>query len=205
MQLKKIVNDDLILIIGKINPNDKYLDLLSSLSDYDLEILKKKTNSIVRHQFLCVRDILLKNDISAKIKYRNSGKPYLEDGRKISISHSNECVGFVISKNHSFGLDIEKYDKKILNIRQKFLHIDDYRFIDQDQLIESLTSIWCAKESIYKLSGKSSTFYSENLFVISKSGSKLVFGLKGHSADIQKFESNYYNTINFCVCLTKEI
>lgn len=205
MQLKKIVNDELILIIWKIEPNDKYLDLLSSLSDYDLEILKKKTNKIVRHQFLCVRNILLKNSISAKIKYRNSGRPYLDDGRKISISHSDECVGVVISNNHSFGLDIEKYDKKILNIREKFLHIDDYKFIDKDQLIKSLTSIWCAKESIYKLSGKSSIFYSKNLFVINKSGSKLVFGFKQDSSEIKKFESKYYNTVNFCICLTKEI
>jgi len=205
VQLKKIVNNDLILIIGKINPNDKYLDLLSSLSDYDLEILRKKTNSIVRHQFLSIRNILLKNDISAKIKYRNSGKPYLDDGRKISISHSDECVGVVISKNYSLGLDIERYDKKILNIRKKFIHIDDYEFIDQGQLIKSLTSIWCAKESIYKLSGESSTFYSENLFVINKSESKLVLGFKNDSGEIQKFESKYYNTANFCICLTKEI
>ena len=201
----KIVNNDLMLIIGKINLNDEYLGLLSNLPEYDLEILKKKTNRIVRHQFLCVRDILLKNEISAKIKYHNSGKPYLDDGRKISISHSDECVGVVISKNYSFGLDIEKYDKKILNIRQKFLHIDDYKYINNEELVKSLTSIWCAKESIYKLSGDSSTFYSKNLFIINKSESKLVFGFKDGNKEIQKFESEYYNTVNFCICLTKEI
>ena len=112
-------------------------------------------------------------------------------------------VGLIISKDQFFGLDIEKYDNKILNIKKKFLHQHDYNFLDNGDIVKSLTSIWCAKESIYKVLGNSSVFYSKNLYVVNKSKSKLILSFNDKNGVEEKFEAIYINNENFCICMLK--
>ena len=57
-----------------------------------------------------------------------------------------------MSSSHEVGIDIEKKRDKILRIAHKFTPIQEYRTIaNTDALIQKLTQVWCAKESLYKI------------------------------------------------------
>jgi len=106
-----------------------------------------------RRAFLSIRHLLGHVGYEDKDLYYNDfGKPHLNDGTHISISHSHNFTGIILSKTHQVGIDIEKQREKILRIAHKFTPIEEYRTIaNTDALITKLTQVWCAKESLYKI------------------------------------------------------
>lgn len=84
--------------------------------------------------------------------YNTNGKPFLADGTHISISHSHNFTGIILSESKEVGIDIERHREKILRIAHKFTPQHEYRTIaNADALILKLTRVWCAKESLYKI------------------------------------------------------
>ena len=55
--------------------------------------------------------------------YDNFGKPLLENGNYISISHSFEYSTVVVSK-FPVGIDIQKQTKKVIDVASKFIGIE---------------------------------------------------------------------------------
>ncbi len=80
--------------------------------------------------------------------YEKSGKPLLKDGKKISISHSFEFSGIIIS-DKEVGIDIEKNRDKIKRIAHKFTA--EQTILCPIDPIKHLTAIWGIKESLYKI------------------------------------------------------
>ena len=93
-------------------------------------------------------------NINANVLYSEKGKPYLNTGKEISISHSYQKVSVAVGRG-AIGLDIEKKrDDKILNIEQKFIREDERNWIPRNQdLADYLHIIWGIKEGLYKING----------------------------------------------------
>jgi len=81
--------------------------------------------------------------------YNGNGKPHLKDGKHISITHSYTFSGIIISDDE-IGIDIEKNREKIKRIAHKFTDTERDFLVDEN-LVEQLTVIWGAKESLYKI------------------------------------------------------
>ena len=63
--------------------------------------------------FMSIRHLLaVANYTDHDVYYDDFGKPYLKDGKHISITHSYEFSGIIIS-NNPVGIDIEKQREKI--------------------------------------------------------------------------------------------
>lgn len=94
------------------------------------------------------------------------GKPVIHNFPvHISLSHSADLSAILISKKFSVGIDIEKIDPKILRIKNKFLNDTEKKSISEEEELNQLYVIWCAKEAMYKLYGKKQLEFREHLFV----------------------------------------
>lgn len=107
-----------------------------------------------RESFLAVRQLLRGLGYAPESLYYDShGKPYLADGRHISISHSFDRVGVLLS-DEPMGLDIERLREKIVRIAPKFTPWQwQDKGLTQAEVVRHLTQIWSAKEAGFKVHG----------------------------------------------------
>lgn len=146
-----------------VNPNTKVLiwkieesfDTLYDgvyLTEKSEARISKMLSDIHKRGYLSVRHLLKTEGYTDDdLIYNGDGKPDLKDGKHISISHSHEYAGIIIS-NSEVGIDIEKQRDKILKIANKFTPLKEYRTLANDEaVIQKLTIVWCAKEALYKL------------------------------------------------------
>jgi len=107
-------------------------------------------SEIHQRGFLSVRHLLrIMGYKDADLFYTDDGKPHLKDGKHISISHSFIFSAIAVS-DHEIGIDIEKNREKIVKIAPKFV-ADEYDFMAEDNVVEFLTVVWGAKESLFKI------------------------------------------------------
>ncbi len=106
-----------------------------------------------RSAFLSIRHLLAEAGYSDQDLYYNEfGKPYLKDGNHISITHSHDFTGIIVSHESEVGIDIEMQRDKILKIAYKFTPIEEYKTLaNTDAIIRKLTIVWGAKEALYKI------------------------------------------------------
>ncbi|MFK7812656.1 MAG: 4'-phosphopantetheinyl transferase superfamily protein [Maribacter sp.] len=106
-----------------------------------------------RRGFLSIRHLMAEAGyVDEDLYYDAVGKPHLKDGNHISITHSNQFTGIIISETQEVGIDIEMQRDKILRIAHKFTPIEEYRTIaNSEALIRKLTIVWGCKESLYKI------------------------------------------------------
>ncbi len=106
-----------------------------------------------RRAFLSIRHLMAKAGyVDSDLYYDDWGKPHLKDGNHISITHSHNFTGIIVSETDEVGIDIEMQRDKILRIAHKFTPIQEYRTLaNTDAIIRKLTMVWGAKESLYKI------------------------------------------------------
>ncbi len=106
-----------------------------------------------RRGFLSIRHLLAKAGyVDHDLYYDEVGKPHLKDGNHISITHSHEFTGIIVSDHDEVGIDIEMQRDKILRIANKFTPLEEYKTLaNADALVRKLTIVWGAKESLYKI------------------------------------------------------
>jgi len=136
------------------------------LSEIEKTKLQGMTAQRRRTEWLTTRWLLqnvLSKDI--EISYQATGKPELKNADlSISISHCQEIVAVLIhTKGKSVGLDCETIAPRILKIKHKFAKRES-SYIQQNEL-ENLTVIWCAKEAMFKLYSKGAIDFNEHLKV----------------------------------------
>jgi 4'-phosphopantetheinyl transferase EntD len=101
-------------------------------------------------EVLMVRKLLQSSKPDAKILYKER-EPYLEPKTaEISITHSFPFAAVAISEN-KIGIDLEKFNPKILRVVDKFIYEDERGFIPENQTETFYTIIWSVKESMYKI------------------------------------------------------
>ncbi|WP_318310617.1 4'-phosphopantetheinyl transferase family protein [Flagellimonas crocea] len=106
-----------------------------------------------RRAFLSIRHLLAKAGyVDHDLYYDDFGKPHLKDGNFISITHSHNFTGIIVSETDEVGIDIEMQRDKILRIAHKFTPIQEYKTLaNTEALMRKLTIVWGAKESLYKI------------------------------------------------------
>ncbi|MCW3161554.1 4'-phosphopantetheinyl transferase family protein [Chryseobacterium oryctis] len=101
-------------------------------------------------EVLMVRKLLKSLKPDSKILY-NDREPFLSPkDAEISITHSFPFAAIAISKN-KIGIDIEKFNPKILRVIDKFTYENERGFIPSNNAVTFYTIIWSVKESMYKL------------------------------------------------------
>ncbi|WP_167605567.1 4'-phosphopantetheinyl transferase family protein [Maribellus sediminis] len=86
-----------------------------------------------------------------EIEYNGFGKPHLKNSyKKISISHSADFACVFVSNNR-IGIDIERADRNIDRVADRFLHAIEKTTISvfEDQQLAKV-AYWSAKEAIFK-------------------------------------------------------
>ena len=137
------------------------------LTQASLNRVDSMKSEIHQKGFLSVR-YLLKNFgyTDTDLFYDEYGKPYLKDGKFISITHSFNFTAIIISDKTPVGIDIEKKRDKIQRIAHKFTPIQEYRTIaNHDALIRKLTIVWGGKESLYKVYGKKKLLFLHHIYI----------------------------------------
>lgn len=164
MPLYKTINHNKTtkLLVWKI---EESLDELQSevvLNDRSANrIAGMKSESHVKG-FLAVRKLLaLAGYTDFDLFYTEDGKPHLKDGKNITISHSFDFSVIAIS-NSIIGVDIEKNREKIKRIASKFVGVEK-KYLVEENLVEQLTVIWGAKESLYKIYPDGGLLFIEHL------------------------------------------
>ncbi|MEI6866610.1 4'-phosphopantetheinyl transferase superfamily protein [Flavicella sp.] len=144
-----IVDKNTKVLVWEITETQQELEtiFLSNNSTTRLSNMRSETH---KKGFISVRHLLKELKYSdADLYYDSKGKPHLKDGKNISISHSFQYATIIIS-DKVIGIDIEKNRDKIKRISHKFIDKEN-QFLQKNNLIEQLTVLWAAKESLYKI------------------------------------------------------
>jgi len=161
------VNENTCVKIWKIEESFEVLFEPLNLKPESLERVMGMRSELHQRGFLSVRHLLRAFGYTDQdLFYDSNGKPYLKNGKQISISHSFTFSGIIISDG-DVGIDIEKQRDKIGVIAKKFV---DYEFLYLDtaatDYIRKLTVIWCIKESLYKLFATPGMLFKQHFLVI---------------------------------------
>lgn len=100
-----------------------------------------------RLEFLAVR-ALLKDMLGyvPEIRHDENGKPYMNGGVKLSVSHTQGYAAVMISGNCDVAVDVEYVSDRVCRVADKFLRKDETAGTPLEKL-----AVWCAKEALYKL------------------------------------------------------
>ena len=147
------VSPSIKVYIWKIEEPEKELAHGIELTSHCENRMSGMKSEMHRKGFLSIRHLMAEAGyVDADLYYDTVGKPHLKDGKHISITHSNQFTGIIISNSEEVGIDIEMQREKILRIAHKFTPIEEYRTIaNSEALIRKLTIVWGCKESLYKI------------------------------------------------------
>lgn len=147
------VNPTTQILLWKITePYDQLLSQVT-LKEKSAKRLYGMKSEMHRRGFLSVRQLIAEIGYSDHdLHYDASGKPYLEDGTHISISHSHEFSAIIVS-DKIVGIDLELCREKAAVIAHKFLHESEeaYLLTTDPDYIQKLTVLWGIKEVIFKI------------------------------------------------------
>ncbi|MEP2023186.1 MAG: 4'-phosphopantetheinyl transferase superfamily protein [Reichenbachiella sp.] len=159
----------------KTNPNCTSVGLAEITSEND-EILKLDHADLdhfhpkKRLEFLASRLLIEQMCEELSIAYNGIrkdefGKPHLIDSAfQISISHSYPMVGCAIHPSKPCGIDIEGNRPQLLKIKHKFLNKEELDYCGDD--LNRLCLHWSTKEALYKIHGRKSLIFAEQLNLI---------------------------------------
>lgn len=147
------ISKDTQALFWKVTETESELATAIALTPHCQHRVSGMKSELHRRAFLSVRHLLALVGYEDKdLIYNEFGKPFLKDGTHISISHSHHFTGIITSTSHEVGIDIEKQRDKILRIAHKFTRLKEYRTLaNTEAIIQKLTWVWCAKESLYKI------------------------------------------------------
>ena len=117
------------VLIWKIEEPYEELSEGMALTDHCQIRVDSMKSDIHRRGFMSVRHLLKEVGYTDfDLYYDEKGKPHLKDDTHISITHSFEFSGIIIS-DQEVGIDIEMQRPKILKIADKFTTVEDYRHL----------------------------------------------------------------------------
>ncbi|NOZ35033.1 MAG: 4'-phosphopantetheinyl transferase superfamily protein [Chlorobi bacterium] len=146
-------NNDYSLKLAKFEKNSDFLfqQIKNFLKDNEIANFLKIKNEKRKIEWLGTR-ILLKKMLGfyTEIQYNNNGSPYLKIDRHISITHSKNYIGIILSKNKNTGIDIEIISDRILKTASKFIPDTEIKTIKTHK---EIYLHWCSKETLFKIKG----------------------------------------------------
>lgn len=158
------LNDHSELLVWKIT--ETFDALFSSVALKDVSLARVENMKSEAHQkgFLGVRKLLESAGYDDfDLYYDEFGKPHLQDGKHISISHSNDFSAIVLSEVN-IGADLEILKDKTLKLAPRFMDISHLENLnDQDRLIKA-TVVWGIKESVFKIKNEVGISFKDHIF-----------------------------------------
>ncbi len=162
-----ITNKNTKVLIWKISESFQELAADIDLTESNQNRVDAMKSELHQRGFLSVRHLLKEVGlVDADLVYDEFGKPHLKNGQYISITHSFNFAGIIISDITPVGIDIEMQRDKILKIAHKFTPFQEYKTIaNHAALISKLTIVWGAKEALYKIYGKKKLRFLEHIYI----------------------------------------
>ncbi len=161
------VNATTKVLIWKIEESFDELSNGIKLTKHCQDRVDGMKSDLHKRGFMSVRHLL--NEVGYTdfdLYYDDLGKPHLLDGKQISITHSFEFSGIIIS-DQLIGIDIEKQREKIKRIAHKFVRTEQ-QFLEkqkEENRVRILTIIWGAKESLYKLYATAGLSFEQHIHI----------------------------------------
>ncbi|CAN5474669.1 4'-phosphopantetheinyl transferase superfamily protein [soil metagenome] len=152
--------------VWKMEEDVDELLALADLSASDLAKVNSFTHIARKKEWICIRLLLKKLNRNFTISYLDSGKPYLENAdAHISISHTKDFAGIIISDTCAVGIDLERILPRIEKIAHKFVSDEEEKFVRGNNELEKLFVIWGVKEVLFKMHSIGELIFKEHLIV----------------------------------------
>ena len=170
-------------LTGKIEPSDACPD--------EIENPRKRLEWLASRALL--KQMITESGLTyAGITKDEFGKPYLRDlSHQISISNSYPFVAVQIHPEKVVGVDLEQPRPKLFTVMRRVL--TDREWNDGANNLRKLCIYWCGKEALYKIYGKRSLIFNEQVlikpFALGQSGT-IEGTIKGDSGE-QNILLNY--------------
>ena len=202
-----VINDSISndLLLWKLSETETQLNNLVNLSISSKLRLDLIKSSSQRKQFLGVQNLLSLHNINNEILfYDDNGKPHLLNNKFISISHSFDYCGVIVS-DVKVGIDVEKFRSKILNISKKFVSESDLALIKESS-VENITKVWSIKEAVYKAFGHNKIDFKKNIIIksVNKEFNKATVLIFNNEIS-ENYSIEIYNFSQYICCIAKQI
>lgn len=161
------VDSNSFLLVWKITEAFNDLFRAVSLKDNSLARLEGMKSESHQKGFLAVRMLLQEAGYTDfDLYYDEFGKPHLNDGRNISISHSYDFSVIMLS-DKNVGIDLELRRDLIKKIARKFA---EESFVyecenNSEEYVSKLTVIWGVKEAVFKVRNEIGISFKDHIFV----------------------------------------
>lgn len=164
--LKANITEEVCFAIWKIEESEAELTQLYQPNLAESEVLASFKVEAKRKEWLSARlalKTLFPNQLYEVTKDQ-FGKPHISlAGIEISISHAKNFGAAAYSLDGPIGIDIEHDRDQITRIAHKFLHPTEKPWAENR--VDKLIQIWCAKEALYKLHGRTQLIFADQLVV----------------------------------------
>lgn len=193
------------LLLWELSETETQLNNLVNICSKSKSRLDLIKSSSQKKQFLGVQNLLKLHQISNDILlYDDNGKPHLQNNKFISISHSFDYCGVIVS-DVKVGLDIEKLRSKILNISKKFVSESDRDLINDDS-VENITKIWTIKEAVFKAFGHNKMDFKKNIILksVNKEFNRATVLIFNNEIS-ENYNIEIYNFSQYICCVAKLI
>ncbi|MFL9845352.1 4'-phosphopantetheinyl transferase family protein [Flavobacterium rhizosphaerae] len=182
------INNDTRLLVWKITESLEELSTGTGLKEVCAARVQKMKSEQHRKGFMSVRKLMEEAGYTDfDLYYDTNGKPHLNDGNAISITHSYTFSAIIISKKNS-GIDMEMQRPKVVAIADKFIE-KEFTYLNSDDTqnyIRMLIAIWGVKESVYKMLSKPGLSFKQNIevlpFTIEDGKGSAVVDFEGHQS-----------------------
>jgi len=200
-----VPNESLLCKLWRIDELEEIMDPNNELNSEDYQIFLKRKANHLRNQFLASRKLIGLISPDLRISYRED-IPILSDNRNISISHSDEIVTVLISKENGIGVDVEKINNKVHSVASKFLSSNEIQFFGKAPSTRQLIRAWTAKEAVYKALRKPGINFSDNIILDKFNDKAKSANAKFISSDQETtFKLYFYDLDDYCLTIAQEI
>ncbi|MGX7667257.1 4'-phosphopantetheinyl transferase family protein [Flavobacterium pedocola] len=159
-----VIDTSTKVFLWKITEDFNELFRSVRLKDVSLARLEGMKSESHQKGFLSVRMLLQELGYSDfDLYYDDFGKPHLNDGKHISISHSFDFSAVAISDNN-IGIDIEQVKEKVLRIAPRFMEVSHLKNLSENDQTRKATVIWGVKEAIFKLKNEAGISFQDHIF-----------------------------------------
>src|SRR5689334_13222117 len=168
--------EDFTLGIWRMDEDPDELLQRGILSSEDAERVHSFQSIARKKEWICTR-LLLSEMIPVlnllSIEYDKNGKPHLrnviseKEGSSfyISVSHTKNFVGLIVSEIYPVAIDVELIHPRIEKIVHRFINDEELKFLPSEQRLEHYFLIWSAKECLYKMHGTGELLFKEHLHI----------------------------------------
>ncbi len=150
---EKIIAPGISLFLARWHPHDYALAGGRSLSH---RLKRRNMQEQLKYR------LLQETGLTNLLKKNPSGRPFLHDGRHISLSHSGLMTVLAVSRRAPVGVDIQFFSPRLSRLASKFLTPADKLppALSRDR---ALHLAWTAKEALYKARGQKGLRFKEEI------------------------------------------